>query len=175
MFRFLRKINYLIYIISNLVISLLLSWKCDKGIGPKEEYSSNQSLPYGISGTVYFKNWPPESSLVDLRLVAFKNYPPGNILEEVMQRQAQYTETLEPFFVDSLNYTLVLTTLSPGTIEYIVVAQQYGPNIQTDWRMVGVYFANGDTTYPGIVMVPSDTIVAGININVDFLHPPVLP
>jgi len=37
---------------------------CDHGIGPKESLQ-------GFSGTIYFENWPPQNTLIDLRLVVF--------------------------------------------------------------------------------------------------------
>ena len=44
---------------------------CDHGLAPPSE---NQRT--AISGTITYQNWPPADSLKDLRLVAFKEYPP---------------------------------------------------------------------------------------------------
>jgi hypothetical protein len=165
------NIKSILYI-STVIILALLNFGCDKGLAPTEISQGGGSVTKGISGTIHFINWPPESTLVDLRLVAFKNYPPGDIVSEVMQGNAQYTETLKPYFSDSLSYTLVLTAATWGSIQYIVVAQQFGPNIQADWKMVGVYYTPDDSSKPGTVNLSADGIVNDINIRVDFLNPP---
>ena len=42
-----------------------------------------------------------------------------------------------------------------------------------DWFVTGVYYANEDTTIPGILTIPEDTFVDNINIYCDFdNHPP---
>lgn len=129
----------------------------------------------GIEGIINFRNWPAESTLVDLRLVAFKNYPPGDIVSEVMLGNAQFTESLKPYFSDSLAYMLLLNGMPWNVIQYIVVAQQYGPNIQADWKMVGVYYSPGDTSKPGSVALSPSGVNGGINITVDFLNPQIYP
>ncbi|MBA4312657.1 MAG: hypothetical protein C0417_08505 [Chlorobiaceae bacterium] len=165
------NIKSILHIITVIILTFS-NFGCDKGLAPTEISQGGGSVTKGISGTIHFSNWPPESTLVDLRLVAFKNYPPGDIVAEVMQGNAQYTETLKPYFSDSLSYTLVLTAATWSSIQYIVVAQQFGPNIQADWRMVGVYYTPGDSTKPGSLNLSSDGIIYGINIKVDFLNPP---
>jgi hypothetical protein len=144
---------------------------CDKGLAPAPE-----PQPYGFEGTIYFQNWPPRNNVIDLRVVVFKNYPPRNIFAEISQGNAKYSETLLPYYgSDSASYTLYLSPLPPGRYEYIVVAQQFGPNIFNDWRAVGVYYANSDTTSPAVLIVPENTVVRGVNINVDFQNPPPQP
>jgi len=152
--------------------SCSFGWHCDEGLAP----SSVSQLPqYGIRGTIYFANWLPSDSIRDLRLAALKNYPVSDIIAEVLQGRARFTEKLQPYGSDSLAYTLILSPLATGLFPYVAVAMQFGPNIQQDWRVVGVYYANGDTTVPGTVDVPSDSIVPGINVHVDFLNPPPPP
>lgn len=134
---------------------------CDQGLQPLVHQ-------HGLAGTVYFTNWPPADSLLDLRLVAFRNYPSGNLVQEILGGNARYTDTLKPFGSDSIRYSLILDPLPAGTYRYIAVAEQYGPNLYSDWRIVGLYWDSADTTRPGIVDVPADQIVQGINIRADF-------
>ncbi len=150
----------------------LVSVSCDEGLSPQEP--GQQTPRYGISGTVHFRNWPPSDSIVDLRVVSFKNYPSNDIFNEVLQGRAGFTSTLQPYAADSIPYTLVLSPIPPGPFAYTVVAQRYGQDINTDWRAVGVFHAPGDTA-PGGIIVPTDSILPGINIDVDFLHPPPPP
>lgn len=142
---------------------------CDQGIVPEPPPA------YGIAGTAYFSNWPPPDSIQDLRLVAFKSYPTGNVVNEVLQGNARFTNRLGPHGAAEISYTLLLSPLQPGTFEYIAVAQQYGPNLFADWRAVGVYYAAGDTTRPGTVFVPGNAIVQGVDIYIDFDNPPPPP
>ena len=153
-----------------LLASLLLSPACDQGLSP--ESAATHGPAYGIAGTIYFKNWPPADSVLDLRTVSFKNFPSQDILDEVLQGRARYTETLQPYGADSVHYTLALSPIPPGQFAYTVVAQRYGPNVRADWKAVGEYYANGDTSRPGAVIVPADSILPGIDIRVDFLKPP---
>jgi hypothetical protein len=153
------------------VLFLLLLIGCDQGVAPAPELGTPAAL-YGISGMIDFQHWPPRDSIIDLRLVAFKTYPPQDILTEVLQGRARYTGTLTPYGADSIAYTLYLTPLPPGPLAYIVVAEQFGSNIQADWRVVGVY---GDSTGPFSVTVPADSVLENVNLHVDFEHLPPQP
>ena len=149
-----------------LIIICLVS--CDQGLAPVS-ISVSQS---GIRGFVYFSHWPPADSVVDLRLAALSHPPSSNIINEVLQGKAQFTSSLSPYAADSIAYTLILT---PGKYVYIGVAQQFGPNIEQDWRVVGVYHAVGEFVKPDSVIVPADSIVNGINVYVDFKNIPPQP
>ena len=153
-----------------LFVSLFHFQGCDQGLSP--ESAATHGPVYGISGTVYFANWPPSDSVLDLRVVSFKNFPSQDIIDEVLQGRAGYTETLQPYGADSLRYTLLLSPIPPGAFAYTVVAQRFGPNIRADWKAVGEYYANGDTSGPGIIIVPADSILPGADIRVDFRKPP---
>lgn len=155
------------------LISLLLCLACDQGLSPETPLPQNRV--YGISGTVHFKNWPRPDSIVDLRVVSFKNFPSQNIVNEVLQGRAAYTATLQPYGADSIPYTLVLSPIPAGPFAYTVVAQRFGQNINTDWRAVGEYHAGGDTSRPGSLTVARDTILTGIDLFVDFQKPPPPP
>lgn len=153
-------------------VSIVVSFVgCGKGLDPGPE-----PQPYGIAGTIRFQHWPPQDSVHDLRVVMFKHFSPQDILSEVLRGNAKYSESLvSAYDRDSASYTLFLSPLPPGRYEYVVVAQQYGPNLQSHWRAVGVYYANNDTTRPGVVFVPENTVVHGINMNVDFQNLPPQP
>jgi hypothetical protein len=143
---------------------------CNEGLAPRIETS-------GISGVIRYKNWPPRDSLRDLRLVAFKVFPPTNIVGDVLQGRAIVyppigDSALVPFYVDSIQYT---APLPPGRYEYVVVAQQFGPNIFTDWRPVGQYDLDSNYAVPSPVIVFEGTTTRFIDINVDFRNPPPFP
>ncbi len=152
-----------------IVLIVVLS-SCNEGLAPRIETS-------GISGVIRYKNWPPLDSLRDLRLVAFKYFPPTNIVLDVLQGRAIVypaigDTALVPFYVDSLIYT---APLPAGRYEYVVIAQQYGPNILADWRPVGQYDLDSNYAVPSPVIVLEGTITRFIDINVDFRNPPPFP
>ncbi len=103
---------------------------CDHGLEPPP------AAKPGFGGRITYKGkWPPADSLVRLALVAFKHYPPTNILNDVLNGDAVYDTSLtrNVGFQDYQFFT------EPVTFEYVVVAQQYGPDIFSNWRVIGVY------------------------------------
>ncbi|MER3523731.1 MAG: hypothetical protein C4326_06590 [Ignavibacteria bacterium] len=151
-------------------LSTITLTACNEGLAPRVEKS-------GISGTIRYKHWPPQDSLRDLRLVAFKRFPPSNIVGDILQGNAVVyppigDTALVPFYVDSLKYT---APLPPGKYEYVVIAQRYGPNIFTDWRPVGQYDLDTNYATPSPVVVLDGTLTRFVDINVDFRNPPPFP
>ena len=167
-----RKIEIVSYIFLGIIFAFLFL-HCDKGLSPDDVKSRS-----GISGTVYFQNWPSLDSLLDIRLIAFKNFPPDSILDEVLSKRAIvypdfFTDTTKlPFFVDSLNYTMFL---DPGIYEYIVFAQRYGEDLYEDWWAVGQYDTTLQDPLPTPVNVPYNQILDSIFIYVDFDSLPTTP
>ncbi len=157
-------------------VVLLVVAHCDKGLTPPEDQGIT-----GISGTIFFSNWPPPDSLFDLRLVAFKNFPPENILVEILNGNAYVFPSIEtdsavvrkmlPFYADQVDY---LFELPPGTYGYLAVAHQYGPNLLTDWQAVGQYDTDADSL-PSPVVVREGEILRLIPITVDFHNLPIQP
>lgn len=163
------KQNIVIY---TLLIFILYS--CDMGLAPKEP--SKKSY---ISGEISYKGgkdkWPPADSVIEIRLVAFKNFPlsdSSSILRELSDGNAYFTLDTLPRFVEKSNYSLEITD-PPVLLKYIAVAQRYGNLFQ--WRVIGVYSEAGDSLKPLSVMVnPGDSLI-NINIEVDFQNLPPQP
>lgn len=158
-----------IKLINNFFILLILGFlfACDHGINP-EKIDENATKSSGISGTIYYQNWP-QDSLFDLRLVVFKNYPPADIVVEVTSGDAIAYPDISmgslPFYTDSTEYEVLL---EPRMYEYIVVAHQFGPAIFFDWQVVGQYDTTLQDTIPTSIEIFSDSVITGINIYVDF-------
>jgi hypothetical protein len=147
-----------------LVFFLLLALSaCDHGLEPPP------ATKPGFGGRIsYVGNWPPADSLVRLALVAFKDYPPTDIVDDVLSGRAVYDTALARN-VDFQDYQFFT---DPATFKYVVVAQQYGSNLFSDWRVIGVYSDNPSQGTPKSVVVSPETFVSGIDITVDFDHPP---
>jgi hypothetical protein len=153
--------------------SVLLS--CDKGLEPPSDLSSARSS--AISGLITYKNWPSPDSLRDLRIVLFRNFPPGNIISEVLNGNAVVEPplgdtALVPFYVDSLRFAFGLPS---GVYEYVAVVQQYGPSVYNNWRPVGQYDLDSNLSVPTPVAVPDGDTLHNVDIAVDFIHRPPMP
>lgn len=157
-----------------LVLLVLMLAGCDKGLSP----TPPPPPPTGyMSGVLRYQHWPPRDSLLDLRLVAFTVFPPTNIVNEVLLGRAVVypplgDTALVPFFVDSLRYVFALPA---AEYKYVVVAQQFGPTVTTDWRAVGQYDLDSNLAIPSPVTIIDDDTTRDVDINVDFTNPPPQP
>ncbi len=138
---------------------------CDRGLSPTEPGTASS----GISGTVYFSNWPPPDSLFDIRIILFQDYPPASIVDDILSGKAivypaGLNDTL-PRYMDSLNYQFAAP---PGNYGFLTVAEQYGPNFYQDWQIAGFYDTTPQDTLPTPVVIPAGEILTGIRIFVNF-------
>lgn len=168
-----RKAGWNLVFFVILVVSLL---SCDKGLEPTSETSP---LPQNgvFAGLITFRNWRVADSLYDIRLVAFRVFPPGDIVNEVLLGRAIIHPPiaggqLTTRNTDSLRYTVEAPAM---TYPYVVVAQQFGPDLMTDWRAVGQYDLDTILTEPSPVVVTANDTLDGIDIHVDFSNPPPPP
>ena len=151
-------------------ILLLLSFfaviACQAGLEP---IGSDKGI---IKGKVYFHNdWLADSLVKDVRVVAFKNYPPADIITEVISGQAVFSETLVPLFSDSAAFSIEFDDV-PVKINYIVVARQYGSLFE--WDAIGVYSDDSIEFTPKSIYIDKKSF-HDIIINVDFNNPPPQP
>ena len=152
---------------------------CDHGIEPKPLLKS----PPGFSGTIRFiSDWP--DSVKRSFLVVFKNPLISDsdftILNlKFLSREIPLgVQTHEFSSLDSAYIPAIPGPFPPGSYSYVAVVQQSTELLslaRKDWFVSGVYYANGDTTDPGIMVIPDSTLVTNININVDFNNPPPQP
>ncbi|MGB5529129.1 MAG: hypothetical protein WBQ32_04090 [Ignavibacteriaceae bacterium] len=155
------------------------SISCDHGIEPKPILKS----PPGFSGTIRFvSEWP--DSVKRSFIVVFKNplFTPADFTIEnlkFLSREILLGVQMHDF--SSLDSAYIPATPGPfpsGSYAYVAVVQQSTENLslaRKDWFVSGVYYANGDTTKPGTMVIPDSTFVKNINITVDFSNPPPQP
>ena len=159
------------------VTIFFLAISCDHGIEPLEAETS------GFSGTITFtSDWPDSvqrSFLVVFQdpLLSDTNFTIFNL--KYLSREVPLGSTAHNF--SSLDSSYIPPEPGPfpsGTYAYVAVVQQSTPNLslaRKDWFVSGVYYANGDTTKPGTMVIPDSTFVGNINITVDFDNPPAQP
>jgi len=163
---------------------LCLVFGCDKGLAPITEET-------GFSGVITFKNWPPPDSVLELRLVAFEQYPAdssGIISALLDMRAAIYPhittgvagalQVLGNKTADTVNYTFTTegTILKKdATYNYVVLGWRYGANYFADWAPAGVYTETPGTFIPAPVTVRDRRMRKDVNITVDFHNLPPKP
>jgi len=159
------------------LLILFIAVACDHGIEPRAAESS------GFSGTVSFISpWP--DSVKRVFIVVFKNplLTPG----DVTIQNLKYLSWEIPLGVSTHQYSSLDSAYIPpapgpfpaGSYAYVAIVQQSTEELsfaRKDWFVSGVYYANGDTTKPGTMVIPDSTFVRNININVDFDNPPLQP
>jgi hypothetical protein len=159
------------YIFSFLVIILLAS-SCQEGLEPPPP--EGRSF---IEGNITFvggsENWPSEDSVYAVRVVAFKNYPPQDIMTELLTGNAYFTLESLPFFVESATFSIEITE-TPVVFEYIAVALQY-TNELTSQLAIGVYTLSGNKAEPSPIELNKGEIINNIDIEVDFNDLPPQP
>lgn len=156
------------------ILILIFLMACDHGLQPVDKDTLMHST---ISGTIYYKNWSAVGTIEDLRLIVFPDYPPGDIRTEVLSQRATVFPALGeaglPFpDIDSTEY---MFEIKPGTYEYLVVAQRYGPDPFNDWRAVGQYDTLGGDQKPTTITVQGGELLDQLNIVVDFDSLPPQP
>ncbi|MGH2574800.1 MAG: hypothetical protein ACRDFC_03765, partial [Ignavibacteria bacterium] len=155
----LKRVRMIVFI-----FLLLFSKGCDKGLNP------NLTGETGFSGRInFFNSWPPQDSVVDLRIAVFNVYPPDS--SNILANLVGFSNTL-PYNVNYYDYKILI---AKGSYPYVVVAQRYGQNIFKDWNLVGVYTASGNPKEPSTVVVQQGAITPTININVDWNLAPAIP
>ena len=167
-------------IICSLIILLILycfSVSCDHGIEPLEFESS------GFSGTVSFSTpWP--DSVKRAFIVVFEE--PLLTPSDVTIQNLKYLSFEIPLGIISHHYSSLDSAYIPpapgsfpaGSYAYVAIVQQSTDELsfaRKDWFVSGVYYANGDTSQPGTLIIPDSTFVSDIDINVDFNNPPPQP
>jgi hypothetical protein len=168
-----RKIKYIVPI-----LILVLLFACDKGIEPK-----NENEPTGFSGTVTFMGeWPAEVKRAFVVVFQDPLLQPENFtitnLKFLSKEIPLGVQTYHFSSLDSAYIPVSPGPFLPGTYAYVAVAQQTTENLsldRRDWFVSGIYYAHGDTTKPGVMVVSENIFLKNINITCDFDNPPIQP
>ncbi|NIT60274.1 MAG: hypothetical protein GWN00_29920 [Aliifodinibius sp.] len=161
-----------------LFLTFLLVHNCNHGLSPSSTKKTNPDDLSGISGAIVYQNWPPGDSLKDLRLVAFRDFPPQNIFVEIITGNAIVYPPIDTsaHLQFNVQFEEYIMELPPDTFEYIVVAHQFGEDrfSQDSWQAVGQYDTDSDSL-PTPIVVIEDSLLENINITVDFKNRPIQP
>lgn len=158
------------------IILLISISNCNKGIAPLPPQEA------GFSGTISFiGTWP--DSVQRTHLVVFQN--PLNSASDFNAFNLRYVSLEIPYGISEYSFNSLDSAfvpqsghLAPGEYSYVCVAQSKTPQLslnRKDWYVVGVYYAHGDTSKPGKLIIPDNTLMKNINITCDFNNPPPQP
>jgi len=151
--------------------------QCEHGLSPSDAKQIPKNVN-GISGVIIYKNWPSVDSLKDLRLVAFRKFPPQNIFLEIINGTAIVYPPIDTsaHLIFHVPFEEYIVGLPPDTFEYIVVAHQFGEDrfSEESWQAVGQYDTDSDSL-PTPIIITEKTFLENININVDFKNLPIQP
>ena len=158
---------------------ILISCDSEHGIEPK----LIDDTEFGFGGNIVFYGaWP--DSIRRIILVVFKD--PLIEPDDFVLKNMRFIGTEIPLGIQTYQYSsldsslipLIPDDIPPSVYHYVAVAQQSTEELslsRKDWFVSGIYYANGDTTMPGILTIPEDTFVDDINIYCDFDNPPPQP
>jgi hypothetical protein len=140
----------------------LLTSACDKGLSPPPPKPS-------ISGTVHFRSaWPHKDSLADrLMVLALSTVPPPYTAPQLIQGvfNGSVFAVMQNFSYGTVD-TNFHFELDTGTYYYLGVAQQFGPDFNKDWRVLG--FAHDEQDSAIVFRIKENDHVENIHIDVRF-------
>ena len=162
---------------------ILASCESEHGIAPKPFIPPPPpDETTGFSGRITFiGTWP--DSIKRTHIVMFKN--PLLTPADFNIFNLKYVSLEIPFGSEFYDYSSADSSFWPvdriidaGDYSYLAVAQQSTDTltlIRKDWFVAGIYYAEGDTSQPGILSIPENTMVKNVDIVCDFNNPPPQP
>ena len=158
---------------------ILVSCDSEHGIAPKPIVKQE----FGFGGNIVFYGaWP--DSIRRIILVVFKDpliNPDDFVITNISYLSFELPLDIQAHQYSSLDSAiipLVITDPPPSVYHYVAIAQQSTEELslsRRDWFVAGIYYADGDTTTPGILTIPENAFVDNINIYCDFENPPTQP
>ena len=156
---------------------------CDGGLAPPPVPPVTT-----LAGTIRYvggrTGWPRRDSVFNIRLVAFKSFPPTDLIGDIVNGRAYFTpaafvlDSTLPLFADSARYALRLPEeQTPKRLEYICVAMLVDTVSiirSSSWRIVGVFTTSGNNRQPSAIDVTVGATMQA-NITVDFKNLPPQP
>ncbi|MGQ9819346.1 MAG: hypothetical protein ACUVQ1_05410 [Candidatus Kapaibacteriales bacterium] len=150
------------------LVMIFLLVGCQEGLSPL-----NQPETAYISGSLIVisgrESWPSPDSALELRVVAFKDFPPKNIINEIVSGNAYFTDTLHRFN-DTISFVLKIDN-PPVRINYLAGALRYGTIL--DWKVLGFYTLDGKN--PQSLFLNGGDSLTNIKIFIDFYNLPPQP
>ncbi len=162
--------------LSCILLVIFSIYGCNKGLAP---FSAGETQKAGFSGTITFKgDWP--QGITRTHIVVFKN--PITSAGDFSIDNLSYISYEIPYGVKEFRYNTATDSsyvpIGAGEYSYVVVAQSSTPVVsfnRADWTVIGIYYAGGDTSNPGKLVIPPGTDVQNINITCDFNSLPPQP
>lgn len=157
--------------IINLILLFVVIVSCDEGLKPPDK-SGKSYIAFNFFYVGGVEKWPDSTEMKAMRFVAFKSYPPKDILQDVIDGEAYFTFLSLPLYVESSSKLIEIPD-TPQKLEYLVAAWQYMDSLSAQ-KVAGVYTESGDNTKPSSIFLDKgDTAI--IDIFIDFENLPPQP
>jgi len=176
------KIKYLTLIAFSFIL-ISVSCESEHGIEPKPFIPPPPpDSTTGFSGRITFiGTWP--DSIKRTHIVMFKN--PLITPADFNIFNLKYVSLEIPFGSEYYDYSSADSSFWPidgiidaGDYAYLAVAQQSTDSLSfrpEDWFVAGLYYSAGDSSQPGILSIPANTLLKDIDMVCDFDNPPPQP
>ena len=156
------------------LLGFILLTGCDEqGLNP------NDVSEPGFGGSITFvSKLPPTDSLTDLRIVAVPYFPVDTLFQPLI---IKVIEGIIPFgenIVSKADSGKTITYemfVKPQTYYYLAIVQQYGIDVFSQWKVVGVFGYVPSQTQSKIITVPDGKFIRDVNFTVDFYQLPPQP
>ncbi len=149
----------------SLIFAILVS--CQGGVTPND--GDRESFVSGfIIVTSGSSSWPKEDSCKELRVLVVPEYPPYNIIADILEGRAYLSDTLARF-IDTIPY-LVKIQRTPMAKAFILASVRYGTIVQQ--RMIGFYKKNQKSKVPDSIYINKGIYLKDLNVYVDFYDLP---
>ncbi|ROL58273.1 hypothetical protein D9V84_00650 [Bacteroidetes/Chlorobi group bacterium Naka2016] len=140
---------------------------CQEGVSPadgeRESFVSGKLIV--ISGKT---SWPSPDSAKELRIIVVPEYPPYNILADILEGRAFLSDTL-PRFINTIPYQVKIQK-TPMESAYILASLRFGTIIQQ--RMIGFYKKNLESKIPDKLYIDKGVYLKDLDIFIDFYNLP---
>lgn len=128
----------------------------------------DEVLPGAIAGVVTYvhgsDDWPPDSTLYDIRFVALR-FVPTDTADFLQLNRMEISDRLSTRVARD---SFLIRDVAPGVFPYSGVAYQYSANF-FNWKPVGLSEGNGG------VFTVKDGETTHVSVVVDFDNPPIFP
>lgn len=148
-----------------LLVGLIIS--CQGGVTPND--GDRESF---VSGRIIItsgrSSWPSEDSCKEVRVIVVPEYPPYNIIADILEGRAYLSDTL-PRYLDTIHYVVKIQR-TPMPKAFILASMRYGTIVQQ--RMIGFYTKIPNSLVPDSLFIEKGIYLKDLNIFVDYYNLP---
>lgn len=163
-----KKIYF--YFLSFFISTTLLLISCNEGLSPLNK-DNIAYIKWNITYEGGVQSWN-DSVYKQIRAIAFRYIPDSttNLITEITTN-AFFSQDSLPQNVSETTYLMEINQ-TPVELQYLAVVKQFGNNMLTDWRVIGIYSKDAEQKIPeSVIVTKGDTFSIDIKVNLHKLPP----